>query len=265
MYTWNQKGSLTASASVGPGVLKDTEVEVTWNPEDESATRVTGGARFVVPAEAGLRMAITGALGAGIPVVSASAGLELGGTLGVKGEASAGATLEWTPSGGVNMEADVKVEAQPTFTFDLTGFVDVSADLVLDTVELYSKRWKLASVEYGSDMKVGAKLAVTVENSEVKPISVDDIEFIPHLRASVSVHESMCACECACARAHREFGACSSHFPTCGWTKYCSIRSGKVKLYQIFKRIHSSHDSTECSDKHSKNERALFHRLMPSK
>ena len=171
-------GSLTASASVGPGVLKDTEVEVTWNPEDESATRVTGGARFVVPAEAGLRMAITGALGAGIPVVSASAGLELGGTLGVKGEASAGATLEWTPSGGVNMEADVKVEAQPTFTFDLTGFVDVSADLVLDTVELYSKRWKLASVEYGSDMKVGAKLAVTVENSEVKPISVDDIEFI---------------------------------------------------------------------------------------
>ncbi|MEC9432073.1 MAG: DUF4157 domain-containing protein [Pseudomonadota bacterium] len=171
-------GSLTASASVGPGVLKDAEVEVTWNPEDESATRVTGGARFVVPAEAGLRMAITGALGAGIPIVSASAGLELGGTLGVKGEASAGATVEWTPSGGVNLDADVKVEAQPKFTFDLTGFAKVEADLLLDTVELYSKRWKLASVEYGSDMKVGAKLAVKMENSELKPINTDSIEFI---------------------------------------------------------------------------------------
>jgi len=76
------------------------------------------------------------------------------------------------------MEADVSVLAQPKFTFDVTGFVEVTADLFLTEIDLYSKRWQLSSVEFGSNMQVGAKLKVMVENNEVKPISLDDIEFI---------------------------------------------------------------------------------------
>ena len=150
---------------------------MTYNPEDESQTRITGTGRFVIPADAGLRLGISGALGAGIPVVSARAGLEIGGELGIAGEASASATVEWTPQTGINMEARVGVEAQPKFTFDLTGFVDVTADLLLTEIELYSKRWQLASVEFGSDMTFGAALTVRVENNEFQPISTDDIEF----------------------------------------------------------------------------------------
>ncbi|MEL7000258.1 MAG: hypothetical protein AAFP68_18535 [Pseudomonadota bacterium] len=173
----NIEGNLTARASIGPGELKDVAVDVTYNPEDESQTRITGTGRFVIPADAGLRLGISGALGAGIPIVSARAGLEVGGELGITGEASASATVEWTPQNGINMEARASVEAQPKFTFDLTGFVDVSADLVLDTVELYSKRWQLASVEFGSNMTFGAALTARVENNEFQPISTDDIEF----------------------------------------------------------------------------------------
>ncbi|MEL7470076.1 MAG: DUF4157 domain-containing protein [Pseudomonadota bacterium] len=173
----NIEGNLTARAAIGPGELKDVAVDVTYNPEDESQTRITGTGRFVIPADAGLRLGISGALGAGIPIVSARAGLEVGGELGITGEASASATVEWTPQNGINMEARASVEAQPKFTFDLTGFVDVSADLVLDTVELYSKRWQLASVEFGSNMTFGAALTARVENNEFQPISTDDIEF----------------------------------------------------------------------------------------
>lgn len=173
----NISGALNAKASIGPGTLEDVAVEVTYNPEDESSARITGSARFVVPAEAGLRLAIQGAIGAGIPVVSARAGLEIGGELGVEGEASASAQVEWTPANGLSMEAEVGVSAAPKFTFDITGFVDVTADLLLTEIELYSKRWQLAAFEYGSGKEVGAKLTVKVENNEVQPISMNDIEF----------------------------------------------------------------------------------------
>ena len=46
----------------------------------------------------------------------------------------------------------------------------------LSEVELYSERWQLASFEYGSGLEVGASLTVRVENGEVQPISMDDIE-----------------------------------------------------------------------------------------
>lgn len=174
----NIGGNLSARASIGPGTLEDVAVEVIYNPEDEASARVTGAARFVVPAEAGLRLAIRGSIGAGIPIVSAQAGLELGGELGIEAEASAGATVEWTPATGISMEANVSVIGQPKFTFDVTGFVEVTADLFLTEVDLYSKRWQLAAVEYGSNLQVGARLKVQVENNEFKPISLDDIEFI---------------------------------------------------------------------------------------
>ena len=173
----NISGSLTASASIGPGTLEGVKARVEFDPEDESATRVSGSARFVVPAEAGLKLGISGALGAGIPIVSATAGLEISGELGVKGEASASANLDWSPQEGLNISADVGVEASPKFTFAITGFVNVSADLVLTEVELYKKTWNLASVEFGSDMMVGAHLPVKVENGELKDISTDDVKF----------------------------------------------------------------------------------------
>ncbi len=172
----NITGALTAKASVGPGELKDVAVEVTYNPEDESSARVTGSARFEVPAEAGLRLSVQGALGAGIPIVSARAGLELGAELGVKGKATAGAQVEWSPTKGLSMEADVGVKASPQFTFDLTGFAEVTADIVVKEIELYSKRWQLASFTYGSGMEVGAELKVKIENNELKPITMDDVE-----------------------------------------------------------------------------------------
>jgi hypothetical protein len=174
----NISANLTARASIGPGQLKNVAVEVTFDPEDEASAKVKGTARFVVPAEAGLRLGISGALGAGIPIVSAKAGLEIGGQLGVKGEASASAVVEWSPSTGIDMEADVSLLAQPVFTFDITGFVDVTADLVLTTVELYKKKWQLAKFEYGADMQVGAKMPVRIKGGVLQDLSVSDIEFI---------------------------------------------------------------------------------------
>lgn len=174
----NVTGSLGARAAIGPGKLDQLSLEVFYNPSDESATKVTGNARFVVPADAGIRLAVRGALGAGIPVVSAQLGLELGGELGVEGEAEAGVEVNWTPSQGIDLEAKGKVKARPKLTIDLTGFALVEADVVVETVELYRKNWKLAQKEIGSNLEFGIIFPIHYKEGEPFSISLSDVEFI---------------------------------------------------------------------------------------
>ena len=64
---------------------------------------------------------MTGALGAGIPVVSASAGLEIGGQLGIEGAARAAVQVAWTPTTGLDLTAEAEIYAEPVFKFDITG------------------------------------------------------------------------------------------------------------------------------------------------
>ena len=78
-------GGLDLSAGIGPGQLQELGITITYNPDHEDQTHIQGGARLVIPAHAGLRLFIRGSLGAGIPIVSASLGLEVGGQLGLEG------------------------------------------------------------------------------------------------------------------------------------------------------------------------------------
>jgi len=174
----NITGSLSASAGIGPGELRDLNVEVTYNPADEAATRVSGGARFVIPAHAGLKLAIRGGIGAGIPVVSAQVGLEAAGQLGIEGAAEAAATVEWTPATGIKLDAYGRIFAEPKLKFTLSGFALVEADLVLTTVELYRENWQLASMELGSGLKFEVKFPVHYREGEPFNLSLSDVEFI---------------------------------------------------------------------------------------
>ena len=135
---------------------------------DESSTR-----RYL----AGLRLAVSGGLGAGIPVVSATAGLEIGAELGLEGEASAAVQVSWSPSQGVELEAMGKLSVEPVLRFDVTGFVKVEADVVFDTIELYEKRWQLAAFEFGSGLKFGITFPVHYKEGEPFELSLDDVEF----------------------------------------------------------------------------------------
>jgi hypothetical protein len=169
-------GGLDLTAGFGPGQLRDLHLEVKYNPDHEDQTVVSGGAEFFVPADAGLRLNIHGALGAGIPVVSASAGLEIGGKLGIEGAASAAVQVSWTPTQGIDLTAEAYIYAEPKFTFDITGYVLVEADLFFDTIELYSKRWRLAQLEYGSGLRLGARFPIHYREGQPFDVSLDDIQ-----------------------------------------------------------------------------------------
>ena len=170
-------GNVKLMAGVGPGQLRNVKLGIDYTPGEEDKTHVTGSAEMHVPADAGLRLAITGGIGAGIPIVSATAGLEIGAFAGVKAEANVGTTVDWTPTKGLVLEGKAEAKAQPAFAFDVTGFVKVEADLLLKTINLYEKRWQLAAFEYGSGMELGIELPLRYEEGKPFNPSIEDVKF----------------------------------------------------------------------------------------
>ena len=166
-------GGLGASAGIGPGKIDELKLGIKYNPNDEANTHVYGSAHLNIPADAGLRLSVSGSIGLGIPAVSVSGGLEVGGTLGIAGAAEAGVQIDWKPSTGLEINAQGKLSAQPKFKFDITGFV--KAEALWFTV--YEKRWQLATFEYGSDMTFGVKFPVRYKEGEPFDISLSDVEF----------------------------------------------------------------------------------------
>jgi hypothetical protein len=170
-------GALDLTAGIGPGQIRDLRLGVTYNPAHEDQTHVTGHGEFYIPADAGLRLSIRGGLGAGIPIVSARAGIEIGGQLGLEGAARAAVDVDWTPARGIVLDAVGEVFVEPKLKFDVSAFVEVTADVVFDTIELYSKRWQLAQYEYGSNMRFGVRFPIHYEDNQPFSLSLDDIQF----------------------------------------------------------------------------------------
>jgi len=166
-------GGLSANAGIGPGVIDQLRLGIEYNPAREEDTHVTGDAHLRVPADAGLRLAARAGIGLGITGASATGGLEIGGALGIEGAAEAGVHIDWMPGRGLELNADVAVYAQPAFTFDVSGYVSVR---VLG-FSVYSERWRLASFQYGSDMRFGISLPVHYREGEPFDVSLDDVRF----------------------------------------------------------------------------------------
>ena len=176
------KGGVSISAGIGPGQLRDVALKVTYNPDKPDDTTVSGRGSFAVPAHASLRLSVDGGLGAGIPVVSATAGVTVYGEIGVAGEASAGVVVSWSPRTGIVLDARGEIFVEPKFKFGIEAFVDVSADLWITTIELYHEKWKLAEFEYGSNLRFGLALPIHYESLKPFDISFDQIQWTyPHI------------------------------------------------------------------------------------
>ena len=71
------------------------------------------------------------------------------------------------------MNADVSLSAQPSFTFDVSGYVSVRAL----GFSVYDETYELASFEFGSDYRFGISLPVHYQEGEPFDISLDDVTF----------------------------------------------------------------------------------------
>lgn len=166
-------GGLSATAGIGPGVIDQLALQIEYNPAHEEDTHITGDAHLNIPANAGLRLSVRAGIGLGIPLASVTGGLDIGGTLGIEGAAEAGVHVDWTPTTGLDITAELAVHAQPSFTFDIGGYVSVRAL----GASLYDNRWEFASYTFGSDYRFGIRLPIHYHEGEPFEISTDDIEF----------------------------------------------------------------------------------------
>ena len=174
-------GGLSATAGIGPGVIDQLRLGIEYNPDREQDTRVTGNAHLNIPADAGLRLAVRAGIGLGITGASATGGLEIGGTLGISGAAEAGVHVEWSPAQGLDLRANAAIHAQPSFKFDISGYVSVRAL----GFSVYDERWELASFTYGSDYRFGIRFPVHYREGQPFDISLNDVEFeVPDIDTS---------------------------------------------------------------------------------
>ncbi len=173
------KGGMDAEASIGPGELTDLSLSITYNPQREEDTLVHGKASLQIPAKAGLSLYVKGGIGAGIPIVSAEAGLKVTGGLGIEGTATAAVEVDWTPAKGLVLDANANIYAEPKFKFGIDAYALVEVELPwpFDDRTLYDETWNLANFEYGSGLRFGLLFPFHYEEGKTPDIALDDIEF----------------------------------------------------------------------------------------
>ncbi|MBL8484351.1 MAG: hypothetical protein JNJ60_19290, partial [Rhodocyclaceae bacterium] len=154
-------GGVTAHAFIGPGVLSEAEIAVEdFNPEFPDTLHVIGRARFHLPAEAGIDASLSAGVQLSALVVKFRAGLTLGAGVKVPADISPGVDIDWKPSTGLHIHADLRTTISPKLRFSVTGYLKLLGDLLVTTFTIWRKDFTLAEREFGSSLKIGINVPV---------------------------------------------------------------------------------------------------------
>lgn len=170
-------GGLDFSAGFGPGQLRNLYAEVTYNPDREEETTITGHGEFAIPADAGLTLRGDLGLGVSVGIASLTGGIEIAGTLGLEGEAAAEVDVNWSPQTGLALDATGRITVNPKFTFDVNAFARASLDLWITSIS-ETWRYNLVSFSWGPDIQFGIVFPVHYREGEPFDMSFDDIQVI---------------------------------------------------------------------------------------
>jgi len=69
--------------------------------------------------------------------------------------------VDWRPSAGLHLHADMNASLSPRLAFNVNGYAEVVADAFVTSFTLWRKDWNLARREIGSNL--GLNLAVPVD------------------------------------------------------------------------------------------------------
>jgi hypothetical protein len=170
-------GGLDFKAGIGPGQIQQLYGEIKYNPSRPDETTLSGGGRFVIPADAGLKLHADLTLGLSAAIASITGGVEIAGTAGLQGEAAASVNLNWSKASGLELFAEGSIKASPKFKFDANLLARAKPDLYM--FEL-SKEWRhnLASFEWGPGIELGLKFPIRYKDGQEFKLSFEDIQVI---------------------------------------------------------------------------------------
>ncbi|WP_118136120.1 DUF4157 domain-containing protein [Oceanicella sp. SM1341] len=164
------------NAFIGPGQLVDTEVTAAMDLDAPEDATVTGSARFLVPAGAGLTLDIGGGLRARAAVAYVQGRVGLDGELGIDAEASAGVDVAWSRQAGLTVAADVEAKARPKFRVGVNASVTAGVDLWVTDISKTWGPWRRTLGEFGPEMEMGIKVPVGWSETGGTDFSLEDIE-----------------------------------------------------------------------------------------
>jgi chemotaxis protein histidine kinase CheA len=166
------EGAINAFANIGPGTIEGVELGITFNPDKPEDTHVTGTGKFVIPADAGIKLAVRASIGLSALIGGVEGGIELEGGLKLSAKAQAAINVDWTPSSGLELNAELSADVTPKLSFDINGYIKA-------WFAWYDKVWKwnLAHYEYGSDLALGVTLPIKYKEGQAFNVNFEDIQF----------------------------------------------------------------------------------------
>ncbi|HUR63782.1 MAG TPA: hypothetical protein VM241_04795, partial [Candidatus Thermoplasmatota archaeon] len=177
-------GKVSLNAGVGPGEVNNLVASVKYNPAHPERTTLAGSAGLHIPAHAGVRLAVFCGIGAGLAIADVVAGIEVGGELGMKAALDAGLDVAWSPQGGLVVDATASAYAQPSFTLDVKGYVDVN----LLKTNVYHTDMDLARFEFGSALRLGLLVPIHYEENKPFALAFDKVQFtVPDLNPKAAL------------------------------------------------------------------------------
>ena len=157
--------------------MRSLYADVTYNPDHEEETTISGHGEFVIPADADLTLRGDLGLGVSVGIASLTGGIEIAGELGLEGEAAAGVDVNWSPQTGLALDAIGSITVQPKFVFDINAFTRASLDLLITSIS-ETWRYNLVSFSWGPDIQFGIIFPIHYLEGEPFDMSFDDIEVI---------------------------------------------------------------------------------------
>lgn len=160
-------GRVEGHAFVGPGRLTQAELNIDdFDPAQPESLHITGDARFNLPAEAGVDASIDAGVSLGAAVIRATAGINVSAGAAIRAEVSPAAHLDWRPSTGLHLHADLNASVSPALRFSVNGYAEVVADAFVTSFTLWRRDWNLAQREIGSSLALGLNVPVDYYSDE---------------------------------------------------------------------------------------------------
>ena len=150
----------TSAPGSGRASCSELGLQVTFNPDQPDETHVEGGAQLAHPGARGPARSSSAAASAPASRSCRRApGSRSAAGLGLEGAVDAGVHVDWMPTPRAHprrRRRDLRRAEVPLRRHRLRA--RRGRPLCVTTIELYSKRWELAALEYGSGLRLGHAL-----------------------------------------------------------------------------------------------------------
>jgi hypothetical protein len=159
----------------GPGELRNLRARAAFDLFGENTNfEFHGRGQIYVPFNAGFFVRVTGAVALDAAVASVASGLGVTGEAGLRGAITLDAAVDYAAA-VLAMRTRLEASGSPELALEIDAFIRATAL----RQDLYEKRWQLARVRWGSDLRFGVAFPFEYATDRpFEPPSLDSIEWI---------------------------------------------------------------------------------------